>query len=42
MTNILWLSDFASYLEDYMIEKFCTWDSGSLSLKDGPHKLYVG
>ena len=39
---ILWSSDFVSYLEDYLMEKCCTWDSGSLWLKDRPCKIYVG
>ena len=38
VTYILWSSDFASYLED----KRCTWDNGSLWLKDQPYKIYVG
>ena len=29
VTYILWSSDFASYLEDYLMEKCCTWDNGS-------------
>ena len=29
VTYILWSSDFASYLEDCMMEKHCTWDNGS-------------
>ena len=32
VTYILWSSDFASYLGDYLIEKCCTWDNGSVSL----------
>ena len=42
VTYILWSSDFASYLEDYLMEKCCTWDNGSVSLKEGPCKIYVG
>ena len=42
VTYILWSSDFASYLEDYLMEKRCTWDNGSLWLKDRPCKIYVG
>ena len=42
VTYILWSSDFASYLEDYLMEKRCTWDNGSLGLKDRPCKIYVG
>ena len=41
MTYILWSSDFASYLEDYLMEKWCTWDNGSVWLKDRPCKIYV-
>ena len=41
MTYSLWSSDFASYLEDYLIEKHCTWDKGSLWHKDWPCKIYV-
>ena len=33
---------FAAYLEDYLMEKHCTWDYGSLWLKDRPCKIYVG
>ena len=37
---------FALYLEDYLMEnlmeKRCTWDNGSLWLKDRPCKIYVG
>ena len=42
VTYILWSSDFASYLEDYLMEKRCTWDNGLLWLKDRPCKIYVG
>ena len=42
VTYILWSSDFASYLEDFLMEKRCTWDNGSLWLKDRPCKIYVG
>ena len=42
MTYILWSSNFASYLEDYLMEKRSTWDNGSLWLKDRPCKIYVG
>ena len=34
VTYILWSSDFASDLEDYLMEKCCTWDNRSVSLKD--------
>ena len=39
VTYILWSSDFASYLEDYLMER-CTSDNGSL--KDRPCKICVG
>ena len=42
VTYILWSSDFASYLGDYLMEKRCTLDNGSLWLKDRPCKIYVG
>ena len=42
MIYILWSSDYASYLEDYLMEKRCTWGNGSLWLKDRPCKIYVG
>ena len=42
VTYILWSSDFASYLEGYLMEKRCTWDNGSLWLKDRPCKVYLG
>ena len=29
VTYILWSGDFASYLEDYLMEKYCIWDNGS-------------
>ena len=31
---MLWSSDFALYLEDYLIEKCCTFDNESVSHKD--------
>ena len=42
LTYILWSSDFASHLEDYLMEKSCTWDNGSVGLKDRSCKIYVG
>ena len=30
VTYILWSSDFAHYLEDYLVEKCCTWGNGSV------------
>ena len=38
MTYILWSSDFALYLEDYLMEKCFTWDNGSVWHKDWPRK----
>ena len=42
VTYIVWSSNFASYLEDYLMEKRCIWDNGSVWLKDRPSKIYVG
>ena len=42
VTYILWSSDFASYLEEYLMEKRCTLDNGSVWLEDRPCKIYVG
>ena len=42
VTYILWSKDFALYLEDYLMEKRCTWENGSLWLKGRPCKIYVG
>ena len=39
VTYILWSSDFASYLEDYLMEKSCIWDNGSVWHKDQPRKI---
>ena len=33
---ILWSSNFALYLEDYLTENCCTWNNGSVLLKDRP------
>ena len=27
VTYILWSNDFASYFEDYLMEKYCIWDT---------------
>ena len=32
VTYILWSSDFASYLEDYLMEKCSTWDQGDTKI----------
>ena len=42
VTFILWSSDFASYLRDYLMEKCCSWDDGSVWHKDWPCQIYVG
>ena len=42
VTYILRSSYFATYLEDYLMEKGCIWDNGSVWLKDRPSKIYVG
>ena len=42
VTYILWSSDFVSYLEDYLMEKRCTWDNESGDSQDRPCKIYVG
>ena len=33
VTYILWSSEFASYLEDYLMEKCFTWDNGQCDSK---------
>ena len=42
VTYILWSNHFASYLQDYLMEKCCTWDNGSVWLEDQLCKIYVG
>ena len=42
VTYISWSSDFALYLEDYLINKCHNWNIGSMWSKDLPHKMYVG
>ena len=42
VTYILWSSDFASYLEDYLMENYCNWDNRSMWHKDRPSKIYMG
>ena len=39
---ILWSSDIASYLEDYLMKKYCILDNRSMWHKDRPRKIYVG
>ena len=43
VTNISWSCDFAlyMYLEDYLMNKCCNWNTGSMWCKDLPHKMYV-
>ena len=41
-TYISWSSDFALYLEDYLMDKCHNWNIGSMWCKDLPHKMYVG
>ena len=41
MTYILWSSDYASYLEDYLIEKCNTWILVSCDTKSDL-KVYIG
>ena len=42
VTYISWSSDFALYLEDYLMDKCRNWNVGSMWWKDLPHKTYVG
>ena len=42
VTYISWSSDFALYLEDYLMGKCHNWNIGSMWCKDLPHKMYVG
>ena len=42
VTYISWTSDFAFYLEDYLMDKCHNWNIRSLWCKDLPHKMYVG
>ena len=37
VTYISWSSDFALYLEDYLLDKCHNWDIGSMWCKDLPH-----
>ena len=41
VTYILWSGDFASYLEDYLMVKCCTWDNGSVWHKDCGSVTYI-
>ena len=42
VTYISWSSDFALYLEDYLMDKCHNWNIGFVWCKDSPHKMYVG
>ena len=42
VTYISWSSDFALYLEDYLMDKCHNWNIGFMWYKDLPHKMYVG
>ena len=42
VTYISWSSDFALYLEGYLMGKCHNWNIGSMWCKDLPHKMYVG
>ena len=42
VTYISWSSDFALYLEDYLMGKCHNWNIGFLCYKNLPHKMYVG
>ena len=42
VTYISWSSDFALYLEDYLLDKCHNSDIVSMWCKDLPHKMYVG
>ena len=41
VTYIFGSSDFASYLEGYLMEKYCTWDNASVWHKDWRLEIYV-
>ena len=42
VTYISWASDFALYLENYLMDEDHTLDNGSVWHKDWPHKIYIG
>ena len=42
VTYISWSSDFALYLEEYLMDNCHNWNIGSMWCKDLPHKIYVG
>ena len=41
MAYISWSSDFAWYLEDYLVDRCHNCNIGSVWCKDFPHKMYV-
>ena len=42
VTYSLWSSDFALYLEDYLMDKYHSWNTGSIWCNILPHNMYVG
>ena len=42
MTYILWSSDFASYLQDYLMDEHHSWNNGSVWHIDWPYQVCVG
>ena len=42
LTYISWFSDFAQYLQDYLMDEHHSWYDGSVWHKDWPHQVYVG
>ena len=42
VTYISWSSDFALYLEHWLMGKCHNWNTGSMWCKDLPNKMYVG
>ena len=42
MTYISWASEFALYLEDYLMDEGNTWYNGSVWHKGWPHKIHIG
>ena len=42
VTYILWSGLLLHILKTYLMEKCCTWDNGSVQLKDQPYKIYMG
>ena len=42
LTYISWSSEFALYLDDYLMDEGHTWCNRSVWHKDWPHKIYIG